>query len=144
MVKKEINKKILATSLIIAIYIALIAIHGVSTVLTVGRLKWYKFCVVPKIISLELLCYDKQFACCAVCLNGKETEFSITGFSDGYLDTSDALLYGGNRHISLETPNSHHSEFRFPSVNFSTLKEGEGGNVSFVSIYQMYLNRLSY
>ena len=142
--RKDTKTKILATSLIIAIYIALIIIHGVSTALTVGRLKWYKFCAIPKIISLELLCYDNQFSCCAVCLNGKETELSISDFSDGYLDTSNALLYGGNRHISLVIPNLRHSECRFPSVNFSTLKEGEGGNVSFVTVYRMYLNRLSY
>ncbi len=136
-------------------YIALIVIHGISTALTVGRLQWYQLHAVPEAITIELLYYDNQFKTCALCFLGKEIDLSINhysindykivDYSDIRIDTSNALLFVGKRCISIETLDSHQdSNYTFPLVNFSTLKAGEKGNITFAPIFQRYLNRLSY
>ena len=143
---KWLTRKTVFFGLIVLIWALLVVLHGVLTSVTAGKLEWFKYHLIPEIISVETVYINHQWVCCSLCLCGKETEMCITD-SPAVLsiDTSSALFSIGCRHVPLTHVHAEEcGKYRFPPVNFSTLKEGEKGSISFESYFLLYQKILTF
>ena len=148
------KKKIFFISLFTFIWGFLVGLHGLMSSVTVGKLEWQKYHVLPSTLSVEALRLDNQVICWSICVGGKETELSINySPTTLYIDTSNSLLSSGNRHIALEyveTTERTNEGTGFgpllgaPMVNYSTLKAGEKGDMNFTPVFQLYQRILTY
>ena len=152
--KKSTKKKILIICLFTFIWGFLVGLHGLMSSVTVGKLEWQKYNVLPSPLTVEAILLDNQVICCSICVGGKETELCINySPTTLYIDTSNSLLSSGNRHITLEdvVTNENTNEgtgfgpfLGAPMVNYSTLKAGEKGDITFTTLFQLYQRLLTY
>lgn len=152
--KKSTKKKIFFISLFTFLWGFLVGLHGLMSSVTVGKLEWQKYNVLPGTLTVEAIHLDNQVICCSICVGGKETELSIHySPTTLYIDTSNSLLSSGNRHITLEYVETNESTNvgtgfgsipGAPMVNYSTLKAGEKGDITFTPLFQLYQRLLTY
>lgn len=151
---KFTKKKIFFIGLFTFIWGALVVLHGLMSSVTVGKLEWQMYRLLPSSLSVEALRLDNQVICWSICVGEKETELCINySPTTLYIDTSNSLLSSGNRHIALEDVETNESTnvgtgfgpiLGAPMVNYSTLKAGEKGNITFTPVFQLYQRLLTY